>query len=78
MNLMSPITWAYDMQNVNTIKQYIKFWRLFCQNSDKEIIRDHAPIFYGCVTQIIKLGVIDLEEMLNPDGVGEDRGCELF
>jgi hypothetical protein len=42
------------------------------------MIRDHAPIFYGAVNKLIAYGVINLEEFLNPDGVGEDYGCELF
>ena len=45
---------------------------------DKAMIRNLAPIFYGSVKQLIQLQIIDLEEFLNPDGVGEDIGCELF
>ena len=78
MNLMSPISWAFHMQNINSMKLYIKFLKIFSQNTEKEVLRDHAPIFYGFIKQIISLGVIDLEDFLNPDGVGEDRGCELF
>jgi len=79
MNLMSPITRAVDEKCYNTVKLLVKFLKDFVTASnDKELIRDHAPIFYGAVKQLIHLQLIDLEEFLNPDGVGEDVGCELF
>ena len=79
MELMSPITRAVDGRCYNTVKLFVKFLKDFALGSnDKALIRDHAPIFYGAVKQLIHLQIIDLEEFLNPGGVGEDVGCELF
>lgn len=79
MNLMSPITWAFYNKAYNTGKVYVQFLKEFSKIcGDKNVIRDHAPIFYGAVNKLISYGVINLEEFLNPDGVGEDFGCELF
>ena len=79
MNAISPITRAVDEKCYNTVKRYVKFLKEFAAKSgDKAALRNLAPIFYGCVKQLIQLQIIDLEEFLNPDGVGEDIGCELF
>ena len=79
MNLMSPITLALHNKCHNVAKLYTVFFKDFSAKSDnKAMIRDHAPIFYGAIKQLIEIGIVDLEEFLNPDGVGEDVGCELF
>lgn len=82
MNMMSPITWALYRHCHNTAKHYVKFFKSYSGLSDDEAhvetIREHAPIFYGAVKHLLEIGIIDLEEFLNPDGVGADVGCELF
>jgi hypothetical protein len=82
MNMMSPITWALYRHCHNSAKHYVKFFKKYSGISDEEAhvetIRDHAPIFYGAVKHLLEIGIIDLEEFLNPDGVGADVGCELF
>jgi hypothetical protein len=79
MNLMSPITWSIAFSCHKSAKLYTKCLKDFAMSSnDKELVRDHAPIFYGAVKHLIKVQVINLEEFLNPDGVGDDVGCEYF
>ena len=78
MNLMSPIGWALHHKCYNTVKLYVDYFREFSKFAGKEVIGDHSVIFYSCVKQLIQLGTLELAEFLDPDGVGEDVGCELF
>ena len=78
MNLMSPIGWALYHKCHNTVKLYVDYFRNLSRISSREEIGDHSVIFYSCIKQLLELGSIELAEFLDPDGVGEDIGCELF
>mmetsp|Transcript_42419 Transcript_42419/g.65076 ORF Transcript_42419/g.65076 Transcript_42419/m.65076 type:complete len:174 (+) Transcript_42419:4052-4573(+) len=50
LNLMNPITWAMHSNCHNIAKMYANFFKQFAAGTDnKDMIRDHAPIFYGSV-----------------------------
>jgi len=78
MNLLSPLGWALFHKCYNTGKIYTDFFKQFAKTQSKEVIADHSVIFYSSIKQLLQLGSIDLSEFLDPDGVGEDVGCELF
>ena len=54
LNMMSPITWAFYHKANNSGKVYVNYLKEFAKIcADKNVIRDHAPIFYGCVNKLI-------------------------
>jgi hypothetical protein len=78
MNLMSPIGWTLFHKCYNTAKIYTDFFKKFAKIQSKEVMAQHSVIFYSSIKQLLQLGSVDLSEFLDPDGVGEDIGCELF
>ena len=78
MDMVSPVSQALNNTCHNTAKVYIDYLREFADTHDKAVVRDHSTVFYACCKQVIQVGIFDLEQLLNPDGVGEDAACELF
>ena len=78
MNMMSPISWTLFHKCNNTAKIYTDFFKKYAKTQSKQTIADHSVIFYASIKQLLQLGTIDLSEFLDPDGVGEDVGCEIF
>lgn len=78
MDMVSPLSQALNNTCHNTAKLYINFLRQFADQHEKSVARDHSVVFYACCKQVIQVGIFDLEQLLNPDGVGDDRACEMF
>lgn len=78
MNLMSPLSWSTYFSCFNATKQLMKFLKFYCQSISAERAADHVAIFQGAIKQLLEHGVIDLDEFLNPGGVRDDRGCQMF
>ena len=66
MNMMSPVSWALSFGCLEAVKNFIESFKIFASISEKEFVKQHTPIFYSFVKQVLDLGLISLEEFLNP------------
>jgi len=56
MNMLSPITWSLNLKCYKSAKLYTSMLKNFALISgDKQIMREHAPIFFGAVKHLIKV-----------------------
>jgi hypothetical protein len=79
MNMLSSVGWSLHLNFTNRVKYYVKLLKFMAsQFLRKDQSAGYQVIFYSSVYQLIRLGIIDLEEFLNPDGVGADIGCEMY
>ena len=79
MNLLSPIGWALHFNFNNRVKNLVKLLSFIAARClSNEQAASYSAIFYASVYQLIRLGIIELEEFLNPTSQGPDIACELF
>ena len=62
MNMMSPVSWALSFGCLEAVKKFIESFKIFASISEKEFVKQHTPIFYSFVKQVLDLGLISLEE----------------
>jgi hypothetical protein len=78
MNMMSPVSWALSFGYLEAVKKLIESFKIFASISEKEFVQQHAPIFYSFVKQVLDLGLINLDEFLNPTQTNSHEGLQLF
>jgi len=78
MNLMSPVSWALSFGYLEAVKKYIETFKIFASISEKEFVQQHAPIFHSFVKQVLDLGLVSLNEFLDPTQSNLNDGLQLF